>query len=160
VILIHGFSDIPGLTGSWTTVEALLRRMGVEYFTPQIPPWGDIEERSQSLIRQIAARYPGKTVHLFGHSMVGRLGLSVAIAHPAPSNWQGGINARDIASKAMLPPGIGFQIHTVTTFVRSLNLNTTVHITKFFSTGNAAPRGSNDRLRSFICRSVSQVTHV
>ncbi|RXW12013.1 hypothetical protein EST38_g13842 [Candolleomyces aberdarensis] len=96
VILIHGFSDIPALSGSWKLVEKFLSEMGVEYFTPQIPPHGGIEERSMVLIKQIASRYCGQTVHLFGHSM-------------------GGINARDIASKAMTF-NLGFRIQTVTTF--------------------------------------------
>lgn len=69
--------------------------MEMEYFTPHIPPHGSIDERSKSLIQQIASRYSGP-VHLFGHSM-------------------GGINARDIASKAMTT-NPGFQIKTVTTF--------------------------------------------
>ena len=71
VILIHGFADIPSLTGSWKLVEKFLSESGVEYFTPQIPPYGGIEERSIALIGQIASQYPGRTVHLFGHSMVG-----------------------------------------------------------------------------------------
>lgn len=72
VILIHGYTDVPILTGSWRSTEWFLSGKGVEYFTPQIPPHGSIDERSKSLIDQIATRYPGRTVHLFGHSMVGR----------------------------------------------------------------------------------------
>jgi hypothetical protein len=67
--------------------------MGVEYFTPHLPPYGSIEERSQSLIKKISSKYRGRTVHLFGHSM-------------------GGLNARDIAANSNLD----FQVKTVTTF--------------------------------------------
>jgi len=70
VVLIHGFSDTASVSGSWKVVENLLGDMGIEFYTPDIPPLGSIEERSASLIRQISAKYPGKTVHLFGHSMV------------------------------------------------------------------------------------------
>lgn len=72
VIMIHAYLDVPVLTGTWVLIERFLSEMGVEYFTPPIPPHGSIEERSRSLISQIASRYCGRTVHLFGHSMVGR----------------------------------------------------------------------------------------
>lgn len=72
IVLVHAYTDVPILTGTWVLVEKFLFEMGVEYFTPQIPPHGSIDERSISLIHQIATRYSGRTVHLFGHSMVGR----------------------------------------------------------------------------------------
>jgi len=70
VILIHGFNDIPSISGSWKVVEEVLSNMGVEHFTPDIPAFGSIEERSNSLVTNIVSRYPQRTVHLFGHSMV------------------------------------------------------------------------------------------
>lgn len=70
VILIHGFSDVPSMSGSWKVVEEVLAEMGVQHFTPHIPPFGSIKERSESLVAQIVSRYPQGTVHLFGHSMV------------------------------------------------------------------------------------------
>jgi hypothetical protein len=70
VVLVHGFCDIPSLTGSWKVVENFLKGIGVDFYTPQMPPYGSIEERSEILIRLIAKKYPGRTVHLFGHSMV------------------------------------------------------------------------------------------
>jgi len=96
VILIHGYMDNPVLTGTWKIIEKLFREVGVEYFTPIIPPFGSIEERSISLTKQIYATYPGRTVHLFGHSM-------------------GGLNAREIAATTV-HLNLGFQVKTVTTF--------------------------------------------
>jgi hypothetical protein len=72
VILIHGYLDIPVLTGTWRLIKRFLSEMGVEYFTLHIPPHGSIDEWSRSLIDQMASRYCGQTVHLFGQSMVGR----------------------------------------------------------------------------------------
>lgn len=69
IVLIHGYTDIPVLTGSWKLAERYLSEMGVEFFTPHIPPHGSINERSISLIRQMASRYRGRSIHLFGHSM-------------------------------------------------------------------------------------------
>ncbi len=74
VVLIHGFADIPGLSGTWATVEEVLREeAGVpksDILKVQIPPLKTIEERTKSAIRDITAKFPGKTVHLIAHSMV------------------------------------------------------------------------------------------
>ncbi|TFK22403.1 alpha/beta-hydrolase [Coprinopsis marcescibilis] len=96
IVLIHGYVDVPAISGTWRVAEKVLNDMGIEFLTPHIPPHGSIDERSKSLIQQISKAFPGRTVHLFGHSM-------------------GGINARDIASIAM-SRDLGFKIHTVTTF--------------------------------------------
>ncbi|KAJ2914529.1 hypothetical protein MD484_g5883, partial [Candolleomyces efflorescens] len=115
VILIHGLTTIPTLNGSSKTVEKLLSDSGMETFTPSIPIIGGIEERSAAVINQIASRYPGASVHLFGHSI-------------------GGINARDLASKAM-SSNLGFQILTVTTFVWRLINNAKILLTSFLQQG-------------------------
>ncbi|KIL62021.1 hypothetical protein M378DRAFT_807333 [Amanita muscaria Koide BX008] len=100
VVLIHGFGDIPGLTGSWAAVEEVLREeAGVprsDILTVQIPPLNTIEERTKSAIRDITAKFPGKTVHLIAHSM-------------------GGLNARDIAARSGTDE-LKFKVLTVTTF--------------------------------------------
>ena len=70
VVLIHGFSDVPSISGSWKVVEEVLDEMGINYFTPNISPFGSIKERSELLVAQIVSRYPQETVHIFGHSMV------------------------------------------------------------------------------------------
>lgn len=74
VALIHGFSDIPGLSGTWAAVKAVLREeAGVpksDILTVQIPPFDTIEQHTKSAIRDITAKFPGKTVHLITHSMV------------------------------------------------------------------------------------------
>jgi hypothetical protein len=76
VILVHGFMDIPALTGVWKEAEHVLKQYNIVYFTPQIPSYGSIEERTKSLIGKIQQRFPkrkdGKPnyVHIFGHSMV------------------------------------------------------------------------------------------
>jgi len=70
VVLIHGFSDTSPEDGTLGFAQKFLDGMQVAYFTPQIPAYGSIEERSISLIGQIATRYPHQNVHLFGHSMV------------------------------------------------------------------------------------------
>jgi len=74
VVLIHGFGDIPALSGSLATVEEALREeAGVpkaDMLTVQIPPLNTIEERTKSAIRDITAKFHGKTVHLIAHSMV------------------------------------------------------------------------------------------
>ncbi|KIJ12476.1 hypothetical protein PAXINDRAFT_181583 [Paxillus involutus ATCC 200175] len=100
VVLIHGFSDIPGLSGSWTAVEEVLREVAgvpkADILTLQIPPLGTLAKRTDSAISAITAKFPGKTVHLIAHSM-------------------GGLNARDIAARS----GTGelkFKVLTVTTF--------------------------------------------
>lgn len=74
IVLIHGFGDIPALSGSWATVEEALREeAGVpksDILTVQIPPLNTIEERTKSAVREITAKFHGKTVHLIAHSMV------------------------------------------------------------------------------------------
>src|SRR5260221_3573421 len=74
VVLIHGFGDIPALSGSWATVEEALREeAGVpksDILMVQIPPLNTIEERTKSAIREITAKFHGKTLHLIAHSMV------------------------------------------------------------------------------------------
>ena len=74
VVLIHGFGDIPGLTGSLAAVEEALREeAGIpksDILTVQIPPLNTIEERTKSAIRDITAKFPDKSVHLIAHSMV------------------------------------------------------------------------------------------
>ena len=74
IVLIHGFTDIPGLSGTWASVEEALRKeAGIpksEILTVQMPPLKTIEERTNSAIRDITAKFPGKTVHLIAHSMV------------------------------------------------------------------------------------------
>jgi hypothetical protein len=69
-VLIHGFFDTSPEDGTLKFAQEFLYRMEVAYFTPQIPAFGSIEERSISLIEQIATKYPHQDVHLFGHSMV------------------------------------------------------------------------------------------
>lgn len=74
IVLIHGFSDIPGLSGTWASVEEALRKeAGVpksDILMVQMPPLKTIEERTNSAIRDITAKFPGKAVHLIAHSMV------------------------------------------------------------------------------------------
>jgi hypothetical protein len=70
IVLIHGFNVTSPEDGTLKFAQEFLNRMEVAYFTPQIPAYGSIEERSISLIEQIAIRYPHQNVHLFGHSMV------------------------------------------------------------------------------------------
>ncbi|KAF8496919.1 Alpha/Beta hydrolase protein, partial [Gautieria morchelliformis] len=124
VILIHAYLDVPVITGTWKLIEKFLSEKGVEYFTPHIPPHGSIDERSISLIDQIASRYCGQTVHLFGQSM-------------------GGINARDIASRAMTSD-LGFQIKTVTTF------GSPHRGVKMINFAPATPNALGDLIRSII----------
>jgi len=95
VVLITGFTNTPECR-PLIFVDTILDEMRIEHFTPHIPPFGSIEERSRSLIENIVAKYPRQIVHLFGHSM-------------------GGINARDIAAKSMWFD-LGFRVGTVTTF--------------------------------------------
>ena len=118
IVLIHGFTDAPKFTGTWKAVETLLQDAGIEFLTPTIPRFGSIEERSQSLTKQIREAFPGRSVHLFGQSMVrttilvlSSMALRLAVA------FQGGLNARDIAAKDSSENG--FTVKTVTTFVRS-----------------------------------------
>ena len=70
VVLIHGFNDTSPEDGTLKSAQECLYKMEVLCFTPKIPAYGSIEERSVSLIEQIATRYPHQNVHLFGHSMV------------------------------------------------------------------------------------------
>ena len=42
----------------------------------QMPPVKTIEDRTKSAIRDINAKFPGRTVHLMGHSMVCSLPFS------------------------------------------------------------------------------------
>jgi len=71
VVIIHGFADRPTLSGIANVAETVLSELGIEHFTPQIEAFGSIFERSKSLVKQIANKYPGRTVHLIAHSMVG-----------------------------------------------------------------------------------------
>ena len=71
VVIIHGFSDRPTLSGIENVAETVLSELGIEHFTPEVQAFGSIFERSKSLVPQIAAKYPGRTVHLIAHSMVG-----------------------------------------------------------------------------------------
>ena len=53
--------------------EVLHQEAGVpksDILTIQMPPLESIEGRTNSAIRDITAKFPGRTVHLFGHSMV------------------------------------------------------------------------------------------
>jgi len=95
VVIIHGFSDRPTISGIENVAETVLSELGIEHFTPVVQAFGSVFERSKSLVPQIAAKYPGKTVHLIAHSM-------------------GGLNARDIATSSMTTD-LGFTIKTVTT---------------------------------------------
>jgi len=74
IVLIHGFGDLPGLTGTWVAVEKVLcEEAGVpksDILTVQIPPLKTIEERTNSAIKAITAKFSGKSVHLIAHSMV------------------------------------------------------------------------------------------
>ncbi len=74
VVFLHGCGDIPGLSGTWAAVEEVLRKeAGVpksDILMLQMPPVKTIEDRTKSAIRDINAKFPGKTVHLMGHSMV------------------------------------------------------------------------------------------
>jgi pimeloyl-ACP methyl ester carboxylesterase len=74
VVLVHGFGDVPGLSGSWKIVEEVLREeAGVpksDILTLQMPPLESIQERTRSAIRDITAKFAGRNVHLIAHSMV------------------------------------------------------------------------------------------
>jgi triacylglycerol lipase len=127
VVLIHGFSDFPGLSGSWVAVEKVLREeAGVpksDILTVQIPPLASIEERTKSAISAISAKFSGKSVHLIAHSM-------------------GGLNARDIAARSESGTNeLKFKVLTVTTFgtphygIKALDSNAFVGaVVKIFGT--------------------------
>lgn len=70
VVIIHGFADRPTLSGIENVAETVLSELGIEHFTPEVQAFGSVFERSKSLVPQIAAKYPGRTVHLIAHSMV------------------------------------------------------------------------------------------
>ncbi len=73
-VLMHGFADIPALSGSLESIEEVLHKeAGVpksDILKLQMPPLKSIEERTNSAIRDITAKFSSRTVHLIAHSMV------------------------------------------------------------------------------------------
>lgn len=79
IILIHGWTDKPTHTGTWKVVERRLAERGVQFFVPNLPRFGSIEERVRLCIEAVAQHYPwGQPVHLIGHSMGGLVARAVA----------------------------------------------------------------------------------
>ncbi len=78
---MHGFADIPDLSGSLATIEEVLHEEAgmpkSDILTLQMPPLNTIEERTDSAIRDITAKFPGRTVHLIAHSLVRSLTFPV-----------------------------------------------------------------------------------
>jgi hypothetical protein len=74
VVLIHGFGDVVSWSGTWTEVEKVLsKEAGVpksNILKLQIPLLTDIQDRTDSAIRQITEKFAGEDVHLIAHSLV------------------------------------------------------------------------------------------
>ncbi|KAF5367610.1 hypothetical protein D9757_010653 [Collybiopsis confluens] len=94
IVLMHGFTDIPQITGSFEEYERVLTPQN--YLLVRMPPIGSIAERSDSAMNQITQKFSGRSVHLIGMSM-------------------GGLNARDIAARVARMPNPPFSVKTVTT---------------------------------------------
>ncbi len=73
-VLMHGFASIPTLSRCWADIKKVLHKEAdvpkSDILMLQMPLTGSIEERTRTAIRDITAKFPGRTVHLIAHSMV------------------------------------------------------------------------------------------
>ena len=63
----------------WRGIKEVLEGNGVEVLITRVPATSSVHDRAKVLEEKIAETYPGREVHLIGHSMVSEflLGSSV-----------------------------------------------------------------------------------
>lgn len=75
IILVHGlfgFDTFFGITDYWKDVPEALRAAGArEVHVARVSATSAVETRAAELAGQINRKYPGRSVHLIGHSMGG-----------------------------------------------------------------------------------------
>lgn len=63
----------PMQVSHWRGIKEVLEANGVEVLITRVPATSSIEERAKVLEQSISDTYPGRSVHLIGHSMVSNL---------------------------------------------------------------------------------------
>ncbi|CAE6445508.1 unnamed protein product [Rhizoctonia solani] len=74
IVLCHGlfgFDTLFGFVNYWKEVPEALEAAGAEVFVARVPATSATETRAAELRKQIDKKYPGRSVHLIGHSMGG-----------------------------------------------------------------------------------------
>lgn len=98
IILVHGlfgFDTLFGITDYWKDIPEALRAAGAEVYVARVSATSAIETRAADLAYQIGKAYPGRSVHLIGHSM-------------------GGLDCRHLTTHLM--KGLNFRVLSVSTF--------------------------------------------
>lgn len=74
IILCHGllgFDTLFGIVNYWNEIPEVLKAAGAEVLVARVSATSATETRAAELVKQIARTYPGRSVHLVGHSMGG-----------------------------------------------------------------------------------------
>ncbi|CAE6478739.1 unnamed protein product, partial [Rhizoctonia solani] len=74
IVLCHGllgFDTLYGIVNYWNEIPETLRAAGAEVHVAIVSPTSSVEARAEELIQQINKTYPGRSIHLIGHSMGG-----------------------------------------------------------------------------------------
>jgi len=66
-----GVTFVPLQISHWRGIKEVLEENGVEVLITRVPATSGVEERAKVLEETIAEKYPGRSVHLIGHSMGG-----------------------------------------------------------------------------------------
>ncbi|KAH7332588.1 Alpha/Beta hydrolase protein [Rhizoctonia solani] len=74
IVLCHGllgFDTLYGIVNYWNEIPETLRAAGADVYVAIVSPTSSVEARAEELMEQINKEYPGRSVHLIGHSMGG-----------------------------------------------------------------------------------------
>jgi triacylglycerol lipase len=83
IVLCHGllgFDSLYGIVNYWNEIPETLRAAGADVYVATVSPTSSTEARAEELVQQISKEYPGRSVHLIGHSM-GGLDCRHLVAH-------------------------------------------------------------------------------
>ncbi|CAE6439736.1 unnamed protein product [Rhizoctonia solani] len=86
IVLCHGllgFDSLYGIVNYWNEIPETLRAAGAEVYVATVSPTSSTETRAEELLQQISKEYPGRSIHLIGHSM-GGLDCRHLVAHLMP----------------------------------------------------------------------------
>ncbi|KAG8959666.1 hypothetical protein FRC00_001359 [Tulasnella sp. 408] len=74
IVLVHGlfgFDTLYGIVNYWNEIPETLQAAGAEVYVATVSPTSSVQVRAEELLVQISRKYPGRNVHLIGHSMGG-----------------------------------------------------------------------------------------
>ncbi|KAG8862057.1 hypothetical protein FRC20_011370 [Serendipita sp. 405] len=107
-----GASFAPLQITHWRGIKEVMEENGIDILITKVPATSGVEERAKVLEETIASTYPGREIHLIGHSMVNFPLLTPALLALTSSFLQGGLDCRYLASR--IQP-TNFKIRSVTT---------------------------------------------